>query len=275
MRARFNPIQKHLRSETVRRAAKNFLGLEHFSWIAMGLVAVFFLAAGWIPDGVTNLVLPGGNTSHGIAQFAGSALIFTVLGFIVSHQIEKVQKIRVQVGVPEAARVLVVFLSTIGRNPHEQTILRRLEEGEVPAGVDAMATPWEMPLTAIAHHHSRLQQLVVVTSQQDGGSHAQHPAFCRLLAATFPSHGFQVVELTADGLNFEDLAAVHALIDGWYSRESTRNYVHPHDIIIDLTGGQKPASIAAAMATLADGRRFQYVSTTDKAVRAFDLVVGD
>uniref|UniRef100_A0A7V4TZV3 Uncharacterized protein n=1 Tax=Candidatus Caldatribacterium saccharofermentans TaxID=1454753 RepID=A0A7V4TZV3_9BACT len=50
--------------------------------------------------------------------------------------------------------------------------------------------------------------------------------------------------------------------------------IHEKDIVIDVTGGQKTASIAGAMVTLNTRVTFQYVSTTDpRKVRAYDVTL--
>lgn len=271
-----NPLTNHLQSENVKRLVRNFLGTEHFSWIALGLAVLFFIMAGWIPDGITNILLPGGDVTQGLCQIFVALSIFSLLGLALSRKIEGPQNIRVEVRVPEAAKVLEIFLSPIGRNPgRERDILGRLAKDETVAPEELNGTSWEMPLIAIKHHLPRLELLVVVTSQGEGGSAQLFHAFKTLVARYCPEASFAIEELTAPELNFEDLAGVHSLLDTWYGKVSSLGRHKNHDIITDLTGGQKPASIAAALATLVEGRKFQYVSTTDKKVQSFDLVVGD
>jgi hypothetical protein len=271
-----NPLTNQMRSQNVKRVVRNFLGTEHFSWIALGLAVLFFVMAGWIPDGITNILLPGGDFTQGLWQICVALTIFAILGLTLSRKIDGPQNIRVEVRVPEAAKVLEIFLSPIGRSPgREHDILDRLAKDEPVASEELNGTSWEMPLIAINHHLARLELLVVVTSQGEGGSALLFPAFKNLLAQYFPDAGFTIEELTTPDLNFEDLAGVHTLLDAWYGKVSTLGRHKNHDIITDLTGGQKPASIAAALATLVEGRKFQYVSTTDKKVQSFDLVVGN
>ncbi len=42
-------------------------------------------------------------------------------------------------------------------------------------------------------------------------------------------------------------------------------------MIIDVTGGQKPTSIAGALMTLYYDREFQYVSTQNYKVKSYDV----
>ena len=71
-------------------------------------------------------------------------------------------------------------------------------------------------------------------------------------------------ELTAcrEGVNFEDaqqLVDAIALV-----QELLRKLGIPtREILVDITGGQKPPTVAGAVASLGEGRRFQYVSTVN------------
>jgi len=47
--------------------------------------------------------------------------------------------------------------------------------------------------------------------------------------------------------------------------------IRDHDILVDVTSGQKPASVAGAVVALGVNRRIQYVSTHDYRVRVYDV----
>jgi len=83
-----NPIQQHIQIDAVKKVAHQFLGMEQFSLVALFMVAVFFLGAGWLPDAVTNLLLPGGTSKAGWCQLAGSSAIFIFFGFRIRHKIK-------------------------------------------------------------------------------------------------------------------------------------------------------------------------------------------
>ena len=42
-------------------------------------------------------------------------------------------------------------------------------------------------------------------------------------------------------------------------------------MIVDITGGQKVTTVAGAVISIIEGRRFQYVSTHDYKVRTYDI----
>lgn len=265
-----NPIQQRIHAEAVKKVAHQFLGMEHFSAIALVVAAVFFLGAGWIPDAFTNILLHCGQQINGMIQLAGSVLIFTIFGLILRHKMKEVQQVRVVYSVPASARVLVLFLSTI--NAEQSVALERAVADGTLSPECLKKTSWEMPYLAIRHHAERLETIYVISSEGDRGTHLQFPLFKTIMGVLFPE--VNIEPLLETGIDFEDVAAVHRELDDLYSRLDEAHIYGPQDIMVDITGGQKTNSIAAAMATLAEGRRFQYVSTrnTDN-VLCYDMVV--
>jgi len=83
-----NPIQQHIQIDALKKVAHQFLGMEQFSLVALLIVALFFLGAGWLPDAATNLLLPGGAKLVGWWQLVGSSTIFILFGFLIRHKIK-------------------------------------------------------------------------------------------------------------------------------------------------------------------------------------------
>ena len=268
-----NPLQKRIQSEAIKSLISNFLGNEHFSWIALGIAVSLALLSGWVTAGISNLLLPHGDKVQGLWQLALSIVIFAAIGFYLNRKIEKSEKIRVNVDDPPAAKILVLFLSHIKRKEQVAELVDRVAGGEVLTMADVAGISWEMPLLAIGHHKTRLEEVVVICSQGADGSHEQFESFRNVVASIFPQSRFTARELTAPDLDFEDILAVHDLLDRWYEERKEKADLQPRDLVVDLTGGQKPASIAAALVTLSDGRRFQYISTNNKKVKTYDLVI--
>lgn len=262
-----NPIQQHIQIDAVKKVAHQFLGMEQFSLVALLMVAVFFLGAGWLPDAGTNLLLPGGAKTVGWCQLGGSSAIFIFFGFLIRYKIKKQQQVRIVASSPPSARILIIFLSSC-----KNELWEKMQQSERPAGVGELAgTSWEMPLLAIRHHAERLEQLYVFTSSGGSGTHHQFQRFHDIVVATYPK--LKVIELTGEGTDFENMAEVHKELDRLYGQFDHLKSYGADDIMLDITGGQKPNSIAGALATLAEGRRFQYVSTINKKVLCYDLVV--
>ncbi len=81
-----------------------------------------------------------------------------------------------------------------------------------------------------------------------------------------------VIDKFQTPVDFEDLAALMEAIQSLLHQEKQQN-VPEREIIIDVTGGQKTASIAAALVTLHSKLTFQYVQTYPPyQVIAYDVV---
>lgn len=262
-----NPIQQHLQIDAVKKVAHQFLGMEQFSLVALLMVAGFFLGAGWLPDAGTNLLLPGGARLVGWCQLAGSSVIFILFGFLIRYKIKEQQQVRIVASSPPSARILIVFLSRC----NQPLCGKAPQSGRIPELNELEGTNWEMPLLAIRHHAERLEQLYVFTSAGESGSHHQFSVFYEIVASAYPQ--LKIIELTGEGTDFENMAEVHKELDRLYSQFDHLKSYGSDDIMLDITGGQKPNSIAGALATLAEGRRFQYVSTVNKKVLCYDLVI--
>ncbi len=84
----------------------------------------------------------------------------------------------------------------------------------------------------------------------------------------FPS--ISIIEYKKGGIDFQDVKEIFNTIEEIY-RELAQEDIKEKEIIVDVTGGQVPTSIGAAMATLSRGRQFQYVSTKDKSIILYDI----
>ena len=145
---------------------------------------------------------------------------------------------------------VILFLSKIG-NPQ---FVRRLEQHD-PTVLDAERFPWKMCHYALERHRSRLRRVWVVCSAD---SAAQYHYFVELLRPLFPEVTFD--RIGGDGVDFEDMEAVVETIE--QILHSLPPDIDESDVMIDITGGQKPNSIAGALVTLVGiGREFQYVQT--------------
>jgi hypothetical protein len=86
------------------------------------------------------------------------------------------------------------------------------------------------------------------------------------------------VYVSQDGVDFDDVkammgamqAAIRELIA--QTVPGTGRRLREQDIMIDVTGGYKPTSIAGAVMTLTSNVTFQYVHTGRGNVREYDLL---
>lgn len=126
---------------------------------------------------------------------------------------------------------------------------------------------WQQTLRAAKRNRDSLQHIVLVGSTNGSGTKDQLSLCERFLRAYFPDVKIEPLPATADFENIEQLMgllkqAVGHLNDVGYP---------DRDIIVDCTGGQKTASIAAALVTLDHpDLMFQYVGTGASA----DKVLG-
>ena len=181
-------------------------------------------------------------------------------------------------GVPE-------WLTLTGRLDDDFKELLRLKCAEKPPP----PWQWEMPLRGLYHHRAVLQSVTLVCSKE---SLEQAPWFVRLLTDRFQrefprltpdgirllAHGGRRVPLPAppaaapgthwDFENYEELyLGLTQLMDA-----QVRERVPEAEVMIDVTGGQKPNSIVGALLTVNRGTKFQYVQTnTPYEVVVYDL----
>jgi hypothetical protein len=71
-------------------------------------------------------------------------------------------------------------------------------------------------------------------------------------------------------VDYEDARAAKDAVDSGYAA-LLQGGLNARDILVDITAGQKPTTIAGAAVALAEDRRFQYVSTRDYRVVTYDI----
>lgn len=182
---------------------------------------------------------------------------------------------------PTKVRGLILYLSVIAGEYGQQI------EENVSAGLTLASfresfarLAWRMPVEAIAYHQGRLRHVIVITSHSrdnNPGSHEQFTLFRDLVRTLFPGD-LEVLDLSACGtghtarLDFEqDIDGLTQATDDAFRLLSEGKGLRAGDILIDVTGGTKPSTIAGASVALAEGRRVQYVSTSDYRIRTYDV----
>ncbi|HKJ21688.1 MAG TPA: hypothetical protein VKA13_01250 [Gammaproteobacteria bacterium] len=181
---------------------------------------------------------------------------------------------------PDACRVLVLFLSTPPGETPDIGAGGNFADKDVRARL--AAHPWRMPCEAIAAHLPRLETVIVVPSADGGpdgarpGSYRSLPAFkelVRSLAGARPVEVLglgEVVPRFERGIDFEDIRTLVDALQEVYARLHA-DHIPENEIRIDITGGTKPTTAAGATVALAEGRRFQYVSTATYEVHTYDV----
>lgn len=263
-----NPIEKRLRAEALKKLAGTFVVKKNFTWWAILYSALLFIVAGWLPDGITEVIR--GEWIEGACKAGLSVLILLVIGKKVKKALEHESKIEVVTEETTTVAALAVFLSVLSMDKKKQDEYIKVIEGELGTHsfkVDNLnGKTWEMPILAIKHHLPKLKRLYVITSSGENGSSKLMPVFQGVVNCLFA--GVEVIEMKKGGIDFEDVKNIFEALEGFYKDIEKKGISG----IVDITGGQKTNSIAAAITTLAIGRKFQYVSTKDKKVLSYDVV---
>jgi len=232
------------------------------------IIAFLSIIAGWIPDGLSEIVsalyFKDGNLARGIFLLFSAVLTLFILSFWAYKSSGNLDY-EIFSDEPNKKKVLIVFLSSFTGNSDTRKLLKfliakvqnlnDLEEKLKEVG-NSSFKKWKMPLKAIDFHVPKLEKLVVITSPE---SSSYFPEFRQLVEAIF-GEDMDITERKSS--SFEDVRELFEIIKGIYEELSGR--YKDRDIIVDITGGQKPVSIAGALITSHyPERKFQYVSTND------------
>ena len=261
-----------LNTEIWRSALNMVLGDKRPGWVVV-IVLLFLLFFNWASsflEKVLDLVLPG--------WLGALKLVFFVLLllYIWLQARKEVAPLRVIAEEPSQVRAISIFLSLMETFPQgfpsSPEEASRLPPEEVKKALTG--TKWEMPMIAVSHHYPTLKQLYVIPSADSkpgtkDGSFRQVPLFKWLFQRLFPKLEIETVS-PEKGVDFEDIAALYDSLRESFLKKALSQY-HSSQIIIDITGGQKPVAIAGVFATLDRDLKVQYVSTKTKKVTSYDL----
>lgn len=125
--------------------------------------------------------------------------------------------------------------------------------------------PWQQLLRAVDRYAPRPGLKIILFGSQtagpdDEGSHAQLE-LCQAFLERYPEVAPGSVTIFPHPLDFEDFNQVKKRVRECIREECLR--VGEGRVFVDITGGQKVASAAAAAATIGTMGQFQYVSTRD------------
>lgn len=161
-------------------------------------------------------------------------------------------------------------LGFTGLNADLEEMVRAKERPDKP-----VRWPWEMPLRGLRHHREGLKSVTLVCSEL---SLPQARLFANLVAGYFVSGPkvrvlFDVggelhlapCPLTPDpsgDFDFEDFDQLSVGLI-WLFAKLQSEGIAERQIMVDVTGGQKPTSIVAAAVTFNRAVEAQYVQTDD------------
>lgn len=245
--------------QTAKRIFGDVLTLKN---APLFLAPAFIFA--WLPDGLWALVQQcfesqdKRNFMPGLLQSGFSILILFLMVWWFHKKFRSLETtVKPNKAHNHPQENLILFLSVLQESP--------LSEANNTATSKELSDrhSWQMANKAIEHHESQLLHLYVIPSKE---SAAQFDLFERLVKGSYPK--ITVHRLSA--IDFENIDEVYEEVDHAYHLIKENGYKEK-DIVLDITGGQKVTSIIGAIFSLGFDRRFQYVSTKDKRVLAYDL----
>lgn len=126
---------------------------------------------------------------------------------------------------------------------------------------------WEQLLRALQGHKEKLQRVYLIGSNGDWGTAKRFDECRMLIHYYFPA--LKIDRFISKSANFESLDDL--LCE--YRKIIATEHRHLNELMIDVTGGTKVISIAAAIVTLEHTEiEFQYVETSgDKQIRTFNV----
>lgn len=274
-------LKKRKNYEGLKGVLINFLGSKHFSFWAILYAFFLILFSTWFIDllntGIRKLAVLIGLKII-FLKFGGAIIILTVFVFLIIRINKKRSEIEVKSEPPKSVKVLVVFLSNLGRITVEEK--KKIDEIKniIKSNADdkyinklkdlIFKSTWGMPLHAIEYHNRTLEKVYVMTSKDKEnektnefikGSYREFSDFKEIFELFYKKEDF-IEEFIKGGINFENIKIVFDITNKIFEYLFKNGY-GKDDFIIDITGGQKPNSIAAAIATLTMESKFQYIST--------------
>ena len=138
---------------------------------------------------------------------------------------------------------------------------------------------WQQLLRAVSRYSPRKDLKIILvgskTNAKGPGSHEQLEFLCKPFLKRYPELAQTEVVVLPHALDFENFNEVKNTVRGCIREESKK--VGEGRVFVDITGGQKVASAAAAAATIGTMGQFQYVSTNKQCGTGdfYEVIVSD
>ena len=272
------PMIRRRRARSLKRSLEGWIGQKNFKLQAIGFAICLILFGEWFPDGLEDFfaylktsILQMGRVPWEVNwKLALSVVFIGRVVWLIVKKFPRDTQIKVHADQPQTRKVLAVFLSPFGVWSQPTDTYKTIDELRAVVCSDDCDrekmndTKWAPSLSAIEYHKKTLREVLVFTSKKTS---EEFNVFQALVMRLYPS--LQVKEMVPGGIDFEDIEAVFNGVNKLYEDALESRY-REKDILVDVTGGNKPNSIAAAMATLAAGREFQYLNQ-ERVVRSFDV----
>lgn len=264
-----------------RRAARALRDWLRLAWKPILGFAVLPVATSWVADYLREWTVTGFDRLSRqdlflfafavvVLLLAVTLLVYTAPALMLrTKQIRRANEVR-----PRA--IFVGVVSTPKWSWQDDTLRpkkgagaeHRFQPGRLQEALEVMKKldpffPWEQLLRGIVPHVPRLRKIVLLVSPQTKGDGEACEQMLRFFL------GLEGVEVIAREVEFDKLDDLLHVFE-----EIIEDSDDPGEVVLDITGGTKVISVAAAMATLRyPDVEFQYVDTEgNKEVISFNVV---
>lgn len=257
------------RSVHMETVLRSFIGTADY--LVIIVVVLLLMTLGWSADGVrdwfidlesTGISWPKWNISF-ILIFPFPILlllIYAIFKLKAKSLLYQVKQIEIDMIKPLS---LVIYLSNL-RNRNVEAEIKNLDDPQIVSNDPKSQHPWKMSILAIKQHLPDLEKVIAITSSGEGGSTGDWEKFVKSVENCWPQHTWELHladeflgHSSNNGVDFEDL---HKLVETTYTVvDKLRNKHKRKQILIDVTGGTKMASVAGSAVALEKMQYFQYI----------------
>lgn len=274
-----------LQAKKWRAVLLQTLGTDSYVFIPVVLLIVLSMA--WFANSTYSLFITAPPTTwRMVVCLVSFPVTFIILVLLARKQLRKQAISVAEDAKPARVRGLIIFLSPMGP---DKEFVKSIVDGtqqvdeQKSSYLQRFTGSWRMPLESILYHIDRLEYVVLIPSadhrKDDGdispGTIRETQHFIDLVSRMCAEASLGFIEPSdlgtefTEGIDFEDCQfLVRAVERGFELLEAKR--LRDSQILVDITGGQKVTTFAGAVVCLAEGRKFQYVSTRDFKIRIYD-----
>jgi len=235
---------------------------------------LFILATSWLADEIRDRLTDGSHVPPWLIYVLISLFLITSIYMLfISGKERRMVHLLKRGTLSEAHKVLITLVSSQTATFDRQDGLLRVTldgkqvtlSGDLELDNQTITATfgerwnWQQLLHMISRHRGEMQKLFLVLSSGARGSNRQQADCVEFLRLYLPDVDI-VMASGSNGIDFDDTHAVFTTVTRCID-EAVQQGFAAGDILVDVTGGTKPASVGAAFATLQHTEvEFQYIN---------------
>jgi len=229
-------------------------GISNPTLSKIGFFVLFIITLGWMGDSILEFMKTilhieqnfWAKTALGMIPFA---LVLVISWWRWRYAQQKAVKLNIKSDTIIPHSGVILFLSTVGPAHIEKLIKKDWSV------LETERFPWKPCQRGLELHRRKLKEVWVVCSLQSS-KHFTH--FKAMFQELYPDVHFMSLQIKS----FEDISALVETLEDVFA--NLPRDIDETDVVIDITGGQKPASVAGMMVSLVNAnRQVQYVQTNE------------